>query len=262
MRTLHEVTPGVLELVDGHRVLATATVAPSGTYSDLRVDLADPTIRASAFEALVPAMLSHADVTADGRSPRWWVLEPDDVTDQLADRFGLIARRDLLQLRRPLPLDDLARSGRDPLATRPIRLGGPDVDAVVEVNNRAFAWHPDQAGRDASWIRDTAREPWFDAEGFLLHELDGHVVGFCWTKVHHDQSPPVGEIYVIAVDPSAHGRGLGRGLTVAGLDHLAARDITVAMLYVEALNTSALALYERLGFVLHQRQRAYQPVSS
>jgi mycothiol synthase len=63
---------------------------------------------------------------------------------------------------------------------------------------------------------------------------------------------------VIAVHPDFHGLGLGRALTVAGLQHLYASGATAAMLYVDADNTAAVVLYEHLGFTVDHADQAYR----
>jgi mycothiol synthase len=160
-----------------------------------------------------------------------------------------------LQLRLALPLPaDVER--QSDLVLRPF-VPVEDEDAWLDVNNRAFHWHPEQGGWDVATLKEREAEPWFDPAGFLLHERDGRLAGFCWTKVHADHAPPLGEIYVIAVDPDFHGLGLGRALVVAGLDSLAERGLRVGMLYVDADNTRAVGLYESLGFTVDHVDRAY-----
>src|SRR5690606_23095723 len=99
----------------------------------------------------------------------------------------------------------------------------------------------------------TIEEPWFEPDGFLVYPKVGPLTGFCWTKVHREVDPPMGEIFVIGVHPDHHGEGLGRALVVAGLDHLSSSGITQAMLYTEADNEPALGLYNSLGFELRHQ---------
>ena len=133
---------------------------------------------------------------------------------------------------------------------------GTDEKAWLEVNNRAFAGHPEQGGWDLEALSEREAEPWFDPAGFLCAWEGDRLVGSCWTKCHTDVRPVLGEIYVISVDPEDHHRGLGRALTVAGLDWLAGNGVGTAMLYVDAANTGALAMYGSLGFTEdHRRPR-------
>jgi mycothiol synthase len=181
----------------------------------------------------------------------WWLDDPGSGEVDLAAGLGLRPARELLEMRRTLPADMHAT-----VATRPF-VPGRDDDAWIEVNNRAFASHGEQGGWTHAQLAQRLAEPWFDADGFLLHERDGRIAAFCWTKLHHESDPVVGEIYVIAVDPDFQGRGLGTQLTLAGLDAISARGVTVASLYVDAHNSTAVALYERLGFTVHRRRQAF-----
>jgi mycothiol synthase len=188
---------------------------------------------------------------AGGGHVHMWVPKPTGASDDLAASIGLRRGRELLQLRLPLPLDEQAT-----IAVRPF-VPGLDDAAWLEVNNRAFEWHPEQGNWDLETLRMRQEQSWFDAGGFLLHERDGKLAGFCWTKVHPDHDPPLGEIYVVAVDPGFQGMGLGRSLVVAGLDHLAGLGLTLAVLYVDSDNAGALRLYEKLGFTVDHVDRAY-----
>ena len=182
----------------------------------------------------------------------WW---PDAVDRKDAESLGFHPSRVLLQMHVPLPVDATSN-----LATRPFRVG-IDEEAWLEVNNAAFHWHGEQGGWDLAALLQRENEEWFDAAGFLLHERDSRLAGFCWTKLH--QPDPLfdgvdGEIYVIAVHPDFHGMGLGKSLTIAGLQYLHSVGASRGMLYVDATNHSAVRLYENIGFHTTLARHAYR----
>ncbi len=162
------------------------------------------------------------------------------ISRQLAE-VGLTYQRDLFRMDRSLPMSE-----RTDIVTRAF-IQGIDDEAWLAVNNRAFRGHREQGGWTLEMLTERQAEPWFDPEGFRIYESDGEICGFCWTKTHTDETPVVGEVYAVAVDPEFHGRGLGRALTLAGYQHLESVGITRAMLYVDADNTPAVSLYRSLG---------------
>lgn len=189
-----------------------------------------------------------ASVLDDGET-RFWAHGDLPPAQKLARRLGLRAERTLLVLR---------REGAPPVDVRvpdgvTIRtFTDADAEAVVAVNGRAFATHPEQGAMDLADFRRRASAAWFDPSGLFVAERDGEVVGFHWTKVEDG----IGEVYVVGVDPAAHGGGLGTALTARGLQHLDAQ-VSVVDLYVEADNAPALAVYRRLGFAEHARDTLY-----
>ncbi|HEX2782069.1 MAG TPA: mycothiol synthase [Ilumatobacteraceae bacterium] len=242
----------VLAIDDLDRISAYAQLA-EGNLSIAVELVVSPDVR-NEITVLAPLMLRAAFdqiAAGGGGTVYWWVHRPDDTADVIASEVGLTLGRRLLQLRRTLPIDETTD-----VATRAFVVGGDETE-WLRVNNAAFHDHPEQGGWSIDTLRQREVEPWFDPEGFRLHERDGKLAAFCWTKVHDDATPPMGEIYVIAVDPTFQGLGLGRAMTLAGLHHLASSGLTVGMLHVDGANTAALSLYERLGFTAHHADHAY-----
>ncbi|EXU63860.1 MULTISPECIES: mycothiol synthase [Streptomyces] len=194
-----------------------------------------------------------------GKRLRIWAHGGHASARHLAQVLGLTLFRELRQMRRPL--GSLAELGLpepvfpEGVTVRTFRPGVDDA-AWLAANAAAFAHHPEQGSLTQRDLDDRKGEPWFDPEGFFLAERGGEIVGFHWTKVHAEER--LGEVYVVGVRPDAQGGGLGRALTSIGLRHLAAQGLPTAMLYVDADNFAAVAVYERLGFVTHETDLMYR----
>jgi mycothiol synthase len=247
-----------LLLRSGDDLVGYAHVDPTDAVEGASAELAvHPAHRRRGLgRTLVRAAMAVADEHSDGRL-RLWAHGDHPSAGALALTLGFERSRVLYQMRRSLaaPVDEPTLPAGVVLRAF---VPGRDDEAWVQVNSRAFASHPEQGRWTLADLRVRLAEPWFDAAGFLLAErtADNSLVGFHWTKVHGDAGDdgsghhhaPIGEVYVLGVDPAAQGLGLGRSLTLAGLRHLRARGLDQVMLYVEESNETAVRLYSGLGF--------------
>jgi mycothiol synthase len=235
------------------------------------LDVTDEVAGASAEVVVHPAYRKHGlgrrlvqttlDETPDGRL-RLWAHGEHPGAAALARSMGFRQSRSLWQMRRSLYATLPSPVLPDGVEVRTFEPGRDD-DAWVRLNALAFDGHPEQGSWTGDDLHRRLREPWFDPGGFFLAERDGRLVGFHWTKVHggagphHPDGPhaheghghdPIGEVYVVGVHPGERGTGLGKALTLTGLQHLRHRGLPDAMLYVEADNSAAVRLYTALGF--------------
>jgi mycothiol synthase len=235
--------PGVVHLLrrdDSGQLVGYAQVAEAGTADAVAELVVDPAARRHGHgRVLLDAALGEGVRSV-------WAHGDLDAARALAGSAGLARTRELFLMKRPLTAAD----AEDPVlpegySVRSFEPGRDDED-WVRLNAAAFAHHPEQGRLTTSDLHERMAQDWFDAAGLLLVERDGRVVAFHWTKVELGSTS--GEVYVVGVDPSEQGHGLGGPLTSLGLAHLARQGLAEVELYVDGDNTAARRTYARLGF--------------
>lgn len=227
---------------DGAGIVGYAQADPGAGTAQLVVDPRHR--RAGHGSALLNAL------AADGSLPVWAFGDLPAARAFAASR-GLTPVRGLVVMARPLAPTP------EPQLPAGLTLRGftpDDAEAFLALNARAFAGHPEQGRFSLADLTARMAEPWFVPAGLILAVDATGLVGFHWTKRHPGTT---GEVYVLGVDPKAQGRGLGKLLLQAGLAHLAAQGCTEVILYAEADNAPAVALYRAAGFEVRNTDVLY-----
>lgn len=207
---------------------------------------------------------------------RLWSHGDTEIARQFTRKLGFEPVRNINQMRRSLfsPIEPYKiPTGYAFREFDPQR----DVQNFLNVNQLSFSKLPDQSSWTKKDVELRIKENWFSPSGFILLENNKReIIGFCWTKVHgqdHEHTSddghqhlnhghePIGEIYVLGVHPLEQGKGLGKSLTLWGLNHLRRNGLDSAMLYVDSSNQKAINLYQELGFGFWGLDRLYRSLT-
>ncbi len=205
-------------------------------------------------QGLGTALVKTAETLTGGAPIRLWAHGLNGTALFLANALGYAKVRELWQMRRSLFTQIESYEVPDGIRIRSFVVG-KDEDSWLAANKEIFTLHPDQGSWTNEDLQIRMSESWFDPAGFFLAiDADDNIIGFNWTKIHgghkhgDHQHPEIGELYVLGVMPTSAGSGLGRALTMRGLEYLRDQGLPAVMLYVEAQNERAIKLYESVGF--------------
>lgn len=180
---------------------------------------------------------------------RFWAHGDLPGAQALAKTAGLVVIRNLWRMARDVDASPAIEKPTVPTGFTARTFQPGDEDAWLDLNSRAFAYHPEQGRMTRADLDERMAEPWWDPQGLILifDDATGALAASHWTKIAGD-TPDEAEVYVVAVDPGHQGHGLGKVVTALGLAHLKDRGARTIDLYVEGDNDAAVATYSKLGF--------------
>ena len=271
--THHDGTPPVsdqalLAVTQGRRRLFEEPDA-IGIIGEGELDLVvRPTERGKGIgRALLRTLLASDEASTELRA---WAHGENPAATALLRSAGFEPVRELLRLALdPAALDQAIGAARrlpegfEVRAYSPGAEGHADqADDWVRVNAAAFASHPEQGQMSRAEFDALTREPWFAADDLRLAyatsgERQGELAGFSWVKTVQEGNTTETELYVLGVDPTFAGIGLGAALLGETLRQMATHRPNRITLYVDGDNTNAVALYARAGFGVEQRSMQY-----
>ena len=178
------------------------------------------------------------------------IMEDNLVARRILSGLGFGCVRRFLEL--SLDMSEMRWQDIDQRECRHLRRG--EEDKLVRIQNRAFigTW-----GYNPNTLEELVYNTNLinrSSEDVILACDRDEVIGYCWTEIVSEAQANHGEkkgrILMIGTDPDCRGRGIGRRVLLAGLDHLRSRGVKVAEITVDNENKVACGLYYSVGFEL------------
>jgi len=131
-----------------------------------------------------------------------------------------------------------------------------DIIPVMEINLRTLPEHY------SDYFYESLLEEL--PEAFVVAEISGKIVGYIMCKMEHGFSNfkklgfvKKGHVVSIAVINEHRGKGFGSALVNESIEGVKIRQCSELYLEVRCSNNDAVRLYEKLGFSIAQKLKAY-----
>jgi mycothiol synthase len=136
-----------------------------------------------------------------------------------------------------------------------------DAALLATVQNRIFigSWGfcPNSPEEIRYFFRLT-QSKWQD---ILMIREDEKIIGYCWLhpviRGEREIERKKWRLHMFGIDPKFQGKGWGKKLLLASLDHLRKRETSSVVLTVDSENTPAVNLYKTAGFGVKSREYWY-----
>jgi len=186
------------------------------------------------------------------------IPEEDKFTRNFAVELGFTQARCFLGM-------ELVFTGpheRIPFSVSIERFRAGDTALLATVQNRIFAgsWgFCPNSPEDIRYFFRLTQSKWQD---ILMIREDEKIIGYCWLHPVIREGRAIEKkkwrLHMFGIDPEFQGKGWGKKLFQAGLDHSRRRETSSLELTVDSENTPAIHLYKSAGFRVKSREFWYE----
>ena len=186
------------------------------------------------------------------------IPQDNTVAKSVLSRLGFRLIRRFLELRLDIPKVRWQDIDQATLRCRSLQRG--EEDKLTQIQNRSFAgtwgYNPNTVEEIIYRTNLSNCSP----EDIVLAYEGDKPIGYCWTRLTYEAATGErkGQIFMLGVDPDYRGKGVGKGILLAGLSYLKSKGLQIAELTVDSRNKAACSLYWSVGFEVRASSLWYE----